>query len=438
MNDELTLIEDSNIEQTYSDQIDTLSEVITDTSEIMSDTETMVAAQEAGLLSSVALTMYAGRVENYLTRNFGSKEIRSINLCINTAGLESDNPADLQAGLEGIKEILKETGRVLWDMIKKAFANFVNFFAGLYNKWQTRTGAIEKQLNELLKSQALYGTIKVKGSDLNAIYDLYPIAATASNASNTDAREPLDLLSNLLTMANEVKLPNVSLAAKVGERLDNLLSKISFFSYSNMEKPETLEQSIISILVSKKIITDTGALKSSTRIISMSKAAINAITFGGSGELILLSNNIDEVAMSKVESTIKRFEDEKEYEIDGKAFKKLIDEVVLAIKNLNGKFRKESENRIDSLKKASDELMSMMSKVSRAESGDAGGDAEFNKEKWQMANKEINDVWKTLPKIVNQSTKNLFDTISTISSTVMKLTGTKDESTEEKKEEETK
>jgi len=435
MNDELTLMEDSEAESAYSDQIDTLTDVITDTSEIMSDTETMVAAQEAGLLSSVALTMYTGRVENYLTRNFGSKENRSINLCINIAGLESDNPADLQAGLEGIKEVLKETGKVLWDMIKKAFANFVNFFASMYNKWQTRTGAIEKQLNELLKSQALYGTIKVKGSDLNAIYDLYPIAATATNASNTDAREPLDLLSNLLTMANEVKLPNVSLAAKVGERLDNLLSKLSFFSYSNMEKPETLEQSILGLLDSKKIITDIGALKSSTRIISMSKAAINTITFGNSGELILLGNNIDEVAMSKVESTIKRFEDEKEYEIDGKAFKKLIDEVILAIKNLNGKFRKESENRIDGLKKASDELMSVMSKVSRATSGDIGGDEEFNKEKWQMANKEINDVWKTLPRIVNQSTKNLFDTISVISSTVMKLTGTKDDSIEDKEEE---
>lgn len=438
MNDKLTLIEDSEAERAYSDQIETIGDVITDTSEILSDTETVVAAQEAGLLSSAALVMYAGRVENYLTKNFGSKENRSLALTIRTSGLESDNPADLQAGLEGVMEVLKESGKVLWDMIKKAFANFVNFFGSLYNKWQTRTGKIEKQLKELLNSQALYGTIKVKGSDLNAIYDLYPIAATASNASNTDAREPLDLLSNLLIMANEVKLPNVSLAAKVGERLDNLLSKLSFFSYSNMEKPETLEQSVINLLSSKKIITSVETFKSNTRIISMSKAAINAITFGGSGELILLNNNIDEVAMSKVESTIKRFDDEKEYEIDGKAFKKLIDEVVLAIKNLNGKFRKESENRIDSLKKASDELMSMMSKVSRAESGDVGGDAELNKEKWQMANKEINDVWKTLPKIVNQSTKNLFDTISIISSTVMKLTGTKDESATEKKEEETK
>lgn len=117
------------VNQDSTELIEESKDVIDSTIEVIASTEEIEAANEAGLLSGLALKAYSNRVNSYLDKLY-SKQIIPIE-DKSLAGLQSNNP---QAGLLSIKETLKSAIRKVIEWFSNAINYLFNWGDMLSNK----------------------------------------------------------------------------------------------------------------------------------------------------------------------------------------------------------------------------------------------------------------------------------------------------------------
>ena len=117
------------VSQDSTELIEESKDVIDSTIEVIASTEEIEAANEAGLLSGLALKAYSNRVNSYLDKLHSKQIIATEDKSM--AGLQFDNP---HAGLLSIKETLKSAIRKVIEWFNKAINYLFNWGDILSNK----------------------------------------------------------------------------------------------------------------------------------------------------------------------------------------------------------------------------------------------------------------------------------------------------------------
>jgi len=162
-NDADLILEESSLQEAADEAIrDTnnniqkLCKEVTRLIDVINSTEEIEAAENAGLLSAIAVKAYSNRVNSYLDK-LESRFIITKDDKLKP-GLQFDNP---QAGLLSIKDTIKAAVRKVIEWISKAIAYALNATSIIYNKLsdfiRSRTSIpkkLKEDLDKMLKSSS--------------------------------------------------------------------------------------------------------------------------------------------------------------------------------------------------------------------------------------------------------------------------------------------
>ena len=151
------ILEESSLQEATDEVIQDTNElthetasVIEETIDVINSTEEIEAAENAGLLSAIAVKAYSNRVNSYLDK-LESRYIITKDDKLKP-GLQFDNP---QAGLLSVSETLKNAVRKVIEWISKAFDYLFGFTDLIQNKisqFISSRAGISKKLREKLNS----------------------------------------------------------------------------------------------------------------------------------------------------------------------------------------------------------------------------------------------------------------------------------------------
>ena len=172
-NDADLILEESSLQEAADEAIQDTNElthetasVIEETIDVINSTEEIEAAENAGLLSAIAVKAYSNRVNSYLDK-LESRYIITKDDKLKP-GLQFDNP---QAGLLSIGETLKAAVRKVIEWISKAIAylfNFTDLVSNKISQFISSRAGVSKKLREKLNSYRGYD-IKTLGSHFRSI-----------------------------------------------------------------------------------------------------------------------------------------------------------------------------------------------------------------------------------------------------------------------------